>query len=205
MDTQGGTRQAWLDDHVYSVTGPAADDSLECWTVMSALARETSRLRFGTLVMCNNYRPPPLLATMAAARDHISEGRVEFGIGAGWFEHEYRAYGYEFPAIGTRLESSPGAADLHRDVDRGARQLCEASHRVERCGAIQAGAATTPPIAVGGGSEELLLRHGGAVRRPLELRRSVDEFRHKLAILDHCAAVGRDRRRSTELVRQLTR
>ena len=115
---------AWLDDHFYGVATPPSDDSLECWTLMSALARETSRLRFGTLVLCNNYRHPPLLAKMAATLDHISDGRLEFGLGAGWYEHEYRAYGYDFPPMGTRLQQlDGGAADLHGDVERGARDV----------------------------------------------------------------------------------
>src|SRR5499433_4200898 len=98
-----GYDSAWLDDHFYGVATPASVDSLECWTLMAALARETSRLRFGTLVMCNNYRHPPLLAKMASTLDHLSGGRLEFGIGAGWYEHEYRAYGYEFPSAPERL------------------------------------------------------------------------------------------------------
>src|ERR1700690_1815397 len=71
-----GYDSAWLDDHFYSVTGPGSDDSLECWTLMAALARETSRLRFGTLGACTSFRPPPLLAKMASTLDHVSDGRL---------------------------------------------------------------------------------------------------------------------------------
>ena len=83
-----GYQSVWLDDHFYGVATPPSDDSLECWTLMSALARETTRLRFGALVVCNNYRHPPLLAKMASTLDHVSGGRLEFGLGAGWYEHE---------------------------------------------------------------------------------------------------------------------
>ena len=65
-----GYDTVWLDDHFYGVVTPASDDSLECWTLMAALARETSPLRFGTLVLCNNYRQPTLVAKMASTLDH---------------------------------------------------------------------------------------------------------------------------------------
>ena len=119
-----GYDSAWLDDHFYGVATPPSDDSLECWTLMAALARETSRLRFGALVTCNNYRHPPLLAKMAATLDHVSDGRLEFGLGAGWYEHEYVAYGYDFPAVGTRLAQLEEALQICTlDVARGARHL----------------------------------------------------------------------------------
>ena len=190
-----GYDSAWLDDHVYSVTGPAADDSLECWTVMSALARETSRLRFGTLVMCNNYRHPPLLAKMAAALDHISEGRLEFGLGAGWFEHEYRAYGYEFPAIGTRLEQLAEALQICIAMWTEERASFAGRHyKVEKVWCNPKPVQRPhPPIMIGGGGEKVLLRLVARYADRWNFGGSVDEFRHKLAILDrHCATVGRD-------------
>ena len=88
---------------------PAAGDTarsmplLECWTTLSALARDTRRLRLGTSVLCNSYRLPSILAKMAATLDVISGGRLELGLGAGWFEKEYRAYGIAFPPIGERI------------------------------------------------------------------------------------------------------
>jgi probable F420-dependent oxidoreductase len=76
---------------------------LECWTALSALARDTRRLRLGTSVLCNSYRLPSVLAKMGATLDVISGGRLELGLGAGWFEKEYRAYGIPFPRIGERI------------------------------------------------------------------------------------------------------
>jgi probable F420-dependent oxidoreductase len=76
---------------------------LECWTALSALARDTRRLRLGTSVLCHSYRPPSVLAKMAATLDVISEGRLDLGLGAGWFEAEYAAYGIPFPKIGERI------------------------------------------------------------------------------------------------------
>jgi probable F420-dependent oxidoreductase len=86
--------------------GPAAGVSmplLECWTALAALARDTERLRLGTSVLCNSYRTPSVLAKMAATLDHVSEGRLELGLGAGWFEREYAAYGIPFPRIAVRI------------------------------------------------------------------------------------------------------
>ncbi len=76
---------------------------LECWTALSALARDTTRLRLGTSVLCHSYRPPSVLAKMAATLDVISDGRLDLGLGAGWFEAEYAAYGIPFPKTSVRI------------------------------------------------------------------------------------------------------
>jgi F420-dependent oxidoreductase-like protein len=87
---------------------------LECWTALSALARDTERLRLGTSVLCNSYRLPSVLAKMGATLDVISGGRLELGLGAGWFEREYRAYGIPFPRIGERIEQLDEAVEIIR-------------------------------------------------------------------------------------------
>ena len=87
---------------------------LECWTALSALARDTRRLRLGTSVLCNSYRAPSILAKMAATLDVISGGRLELGLGAGWFEQEYRAYGVPFPRIGERIAQLDEAVEIIR-------------------------------------------------------------------------------------------
>src|SRR5262249_42374284 len=99
-----GFDSVWLADHFHTMPRPAAEDMFECWTAMAALARETSTVRLGQMVTCSSYRPPALLAKMAACIDVMSHGRLFFGIGAGWHEEEYAAYGYDFPPIRTRLE-----------------------------------------------------------------------------------------------------
>src|SRR5436309_9720258 len=80
--------------------------TFECWTSTAALARDTTRVRIGQLVTCNSYRNPALLAKMASTVDVLSHGRLTFGIGAGWYEHEYKAYGYEYPDDPIRLRYS---------------------------------------------------------------------------------------------------
>lgn len=189
-----GYDSAWLDDHFYSVTGPGSDDSLECWTLMAALARETSRLRFGTLVACTSYRPPPLLAKMASTLDHVSDGRLEFGLGAGWFEHEYRAYGYDFPAIGTRLQQLEEALRICTALWTEERATFSGRHyRIDNAWCNPKPLQRPhPPITVGGGGEKVLLRLVARYADRWNFGGTVEAFRQKTALLEgHCAAVGR--------------
>src|SRR5271154_5211250 len=97
-----GYHSLWLVDHFWTRGMPAVDH-VEALTMMSALAARTQTLRIGTLVLCNSFRNPALLAKSLTTIDQVSDGRLEVGLGSGWMEQEYRAYGYEFPSIGTRL------------------------------------------------------------------------------------------------------
>src|SRR5437764_3805094 len=99
-----GYDSIWLFDHFHTVPVPTQEVTFECWTSTAALARDTKRVRIGQMVTCNGYRNPALLAKMASTVNTLSHGRLDFGIGAGWFEHEYRAYGYGFPETRERLE-----------------------------------------------------------------------------------------------------
>lgn len=101
---RSGLRALWLSDHLFLNRDSPATDCLEAWTTLAALARDTSTIRIGTMVACQSYRNPALLAKMAAGIDHLSDGRLEFGIGAGWKELEYRAYGYDFPPAARRVD-----------------------------------------------------------------------------------------------------
>jgi F420-dependent oxidoreductase-like protein len=98
-----GYDAVWLFDHFHTVPVPTQEVTFECWTSTAALARDTKRVRIGQIVTCNSYRNPALLAKMASTVDVLSHGRLNFGIGAGWYEHEYRAFGYDYPDAPTRL------------------------------------------------------------------------------------------------------
>ena len=98
-----GFASAWLVDHFHTTPRPSQEITFECWTTTAALARDTKRVRVGPIVSCNSYRNPTLVAKMASTLDVLSHGRLNFGIGAGWYEHEYRAYGYPFPDAPERL------------------------------------------------------------------------------------------------------
>jgi probable F420-dependent oxidoreductase len=99
-----GVTGLWVSDHLFLNRDSAKTDCLEAWTLLAALTQVTTRVRLGTLVSCQSYRNPALLAKMAAGLDVMSGGRLELGIGAGWKELEYRAYGYDFPAPAFRVE-----------------------------------------------------------------------------------------------------
>ena len=99
-----GLRALWLSDHLFLNKDSARTNCLEAWTALAALAVDTTRIRLGTMVTSQSYRNPALLAKIAAGVDHMSGGRLEFGVGAGWKELEYTAYGYDFPPAGTRVD-----------------------------------------------------------------------------------------------------
>jgi probable F420-dependent oxidoreductase len=95
---------------------PASMALLEGWTALTALARDTTRIRLGTSVLCNSYRHPSVLAKMAATLDVISEGRLELGLGAGWFKREFEAYGIPFPAAGDRVSALGEALEVMKTI-----------------------------------------------------------------------------------------
>ena len=101
---QHGLEALFRSDHYESVTGMRQRGSLDAWATLAALAASTSRIRLGTLVSPATFRHPSVLAKSAATVDHVSGGRVELGLGAGWHEGEHRAYGFEFPPTRVRME-----------------------------------------------------------------------------------------------------
>ncbi|MDX6317640.1 MAG: hypothetical protein QOD35_1040, partial [Nocardioidaceae bacterium] len=88
----------WVYDHFHTVPVPTDEVTYEAWSLMAAFAAATERVRLGQMCTCMSYRNPAYLAKVAATVDVISGGRVEMGIGGGWYEHEWRAYGYGFPS-----------------------------------------------------------------------------------------------------------
>jgi len=189
-----GYDSVWLDDHFYGVVTPAWDDALECWTLMAALARETTTLRFGVLVACNGYRHPPLVAKMASSVDHISSGRLEFGLGAGWYEQEYVGYGYDFAPIGTRLRQLDEALRICKLLWTEDKATFVGTHyRVQDAWCNPKPVQKPyPPIMVGGSGEKVLLRIVAQHADRWNFGGSVDEFRAKVPVLEaHCRAVGR--------------
>lgn len=93
----------WVYDHFHTVPEPTPNTTFECWTATSTLVRDTNRINVGQMVGCNGYRHPSLYAKIASTVDVASHGRLYAGIGAGWYEHEWKAYGYEWPELKDRM------------------------------------------------------------------------------------------------------
>ena len=100
---QLGYDSIWVYDHFHNVPKPAHEAVFECWTTIAAISQRTSRIRLGQMVGCNLYREPALLAKITSTIDVISGGRLDWGIGAGWYENECRGYGYECPVPKDRI------------------------------------------------------------------------------------------------------
>lgn len=99
-----GFHAVWVTDHLLPIDRPRQESYLECWTTLTALAEATTTVRLGPMVLCNLYRYPQILAKMASTLDVISHGRLEFGLGAGWFKPEADAFGVPFPKASLRIE-----------------------------------------------------------------------------------------------------
>lgn len=98
-----GFDSIWVTDHLLPISNSLQESYLECWTTLSALSEVTTHVRLGTMVLCNMFRYPSVLAKMASTLDVISRGRLELGLGAGWFKSEFAAYGIPFPSAVTRI------------------------------------------------------------------------------------------------------
>jgi probable F420-dependent oxidoreductase len=117
LGEESGFDSLWVSDHLFldwgRYGGPAeAQGSLECWTTLAAVAAVTSRIRVGSLTLCNDLRSPALVAKMAASLDLLSGGRLDVGVGAGWYEQEYRRAGITFPRPGIRIERLGEAVEI---------------------------------------------------------------------------------------------
>ncbi len=99
-----GYESIWVYDHFHTVPTPTQDPTYECWSLMAALSQTTNKVRLGQMCTCNSYRNPSYLTKVASTIDVMSNGRLEYAIGAGWYDHEYEAYGYDYPTAGIRLK-----------------------------------------------------------------------------------------------------
>ena len=156
---KSGFTSFWVSDHFFGGTGGTPDrNCLEAWTLLAALARDTTKIRLGVLVAAVQYRNPALQAKMAAGVDHMSGGRLEFGVGAGWKEEEYRAYGYDFPPPGDRVEQLRDGLEITRRLWQDDRATYHGKHyRVDD--AVCAPKPTQrprPPIWIGGAGPRVM-------------------------------------------------
>ncbi len=186
----------WTSDHLFWDSRSEQRNCIEAWTLLTALAPVTTQLRLGTLVTCNSYRPPSILAKIASSFDHLSNGRLEFGLGAGWKALEYRAYGIPFPSIGTRLAQLEEAVQVVRLLWTQERASFSGTHyQLQEALCAPKPVQQPPRIWIAGGGEKVMLRIVAkyAAGWNLLLRSSVETVKRKTNILRwHCDVQKRD-------------
>ncbi len=191
----GPWESVWVYDHFHTVPAPTREATHEAWSLMSALGAVTSTIRLGQMCTAVSYRNPAYLAKVAATADLISGGRIDMGIGGGWYEHEWRAYGYGFPSAGERLGRLDEGIQIMRQAwTTGSATLDGKHYQVD-------GAIVEPkplqdggiPLWIAGGGEKVTLKIAAKYAQYTNFDGTLDGFTHKSAVLrDHCVSVGTD-------------
>lgn len=181
----------WLEDH-FQWENQA--ESLECLSTLIYLAAQYPRLKIGQMVLCQSYRNPALLAKIAANVQAISGGRMILGLGAGWKEDEYKAYGYSFPPVKERLEQLEEAAQVIRALWTSLPATFEGRHYQIHNAICAPRPEPAIPLLIGGGGEKKTL---AIVARRADWwnfnSATVEQYAHKVAVLKrHCEHIGRD-------------
>jgi len=190
-----GFASAWLVDHFHTIPHPSQEVTFECWMSTAALARDTRTIRIGQMVTCNGYRHPALLAKMASTVDVLSHGRLNFGIGAGWYEHEYRAYGYDYPDAPERLRYLREAVQVIRAMWTQEEATFEGKYYQVRGAINQPKGVQQPhiPLLIGGSGEKVTLKLVAQYGDACNMGDDPATMKQKLAVLkEHCETVGRD-------------
>ena len=193
---QLGFDSIWVYDHLHTIPKPALETTFECWTITAGLARDTQSIRIGQMVTCNGYRNPALLAKIASTVDVMSHGRLDFGIGAGWYEHEYRAYGYPYPDGPERLRMLRDALQvIHAMWTEDYATFAGKYHQVN--GAINEPKGVQKPhipIWIGGSGEKVTLKLVAQYGDACNISGiNPANYRHKFGVLrEHCETLGRD-------------
>src|SRR4051812_31376210 len=186
----------WTFAPFYPIFGDSTGPCLEGWVTLTALAQATSRLRVGVLVTGNVYRHPAVLANMAASLDHVSHGRLELGIGAGWNEEECSAYGIELPPLKQRFDMFDEACEVIVDLLTNTTTDFQGQHyqlKGARCEPkpVQR---PHPPIVIGGGGERRTLRSVARFAQHWNFPGGTPEFflQKRAVLARHCDGIGRD-------------
>jgi F420-dependent oxidoreductase-like protein len=185
----------WVYDHFHTVPSPEMETTFECWTITAGLARDTQRVKIGQMVTCNGYRNPALLAKIASTVDVMSHGRLLCGLGAGWYEHEWRAYGYGFPETRERMGMFREACEIvvrmwteEKPVFNG--KYYTIDQPINEPKGVQK---PHPPLWIGGGGEQVTLKLVAKWGNACNVMGDVDTLRHKFNVLrNHCDTLGRN-------------
>ncbi len=194
---KGGWDSIWVFDHFHTVPEPTMETTFECWTISASLARDTKNVNIGQMVGCNGYRNPALYAKIASTVDVASHGRLYAGIGAGWYEHEWRAYGYEWTETAERMGMFREAVQIIHKMWTQDKPVFEGK-RYAIDGPINEPKSAVPgrkiPLWIGGGGEKVTLKlvaqYGDACNLGGD---DLGVLQHKLDVLKgHCDTAGRD-------------
>ncbi|SFB84436.1 probable F420-dependent oxidoreductase, Rv1855c family [Nocardioides terrae] len=197
FDGADAWESVWVYDHFHTTPEPSDEATHEAWTLMAAFAADTSRIRLGQMCTCMAYRNPAYLAKVAATVDHVSGGRIEMGIGGGWYEHEWRAYGYGFPGAKERLGRLREGVEIFRQAwTTGTATLDGDYYQVDGAICRPLPLQTAPsgiPLWIAGGGEKVTLKIAAQYADYTNFDGSPDGFAHKSALLEeHCRTLGRD-------------
>lgn len=190
-----GYDSLWNFDHFYPIFVDPEGPCFEGWTTLSALAQATKRARIGHLVNGNTYRNPCVTAKMAATLDHISGGRLNFGIGAGWFELEHHAFGIDFKTVPERLQALDEACQIIKGMFTQDKTTVHGRHYTvtEAMGLPKPLQKPNPPIMIGGTGEKVLLRIVAQHADMWNASAGADRMRELIEIIRrHGDRVGRD-------------
>jgi F420-dependent oxidoreductase-like protein len=196
VDANPAYDSIWLYDHFHTVPTPRRLTTFECWTATATLARDTTRVHLGQMVGCNGYRNPALYAKIASTVDVAAQGRLYAGIGAGWYEHEWRAYGYAWTDTPTRMRRFREAVGIiHAMWTEDSPEFKGEHYAIER--PINEPKSARPgrkiPLWIGGGGEQVTLRLVAQYGDACNVVGDSATIRHKLDVLrGHCEKVGRD-------------
>ncbi|RRR76216.1 MAG: LLM class F420-dependent oxidoreductase [Candidatus Viridilinea halotolerans] len=185
----------WVYDHFHTVPRIEQEAVFEAWTITAALARDTKRVKIGQMVTCIGYRNPALAAKIASTIDVLSHGRLYCGIGAGWYEHEWRAYGYGFPETRDRMRAFREATKIMVKMWTEETPTFEGEY-FQIHGAINEPRGVQKPypsLWIGGGGEQVTLKLVAQYGNAANVMGDPATILHKLEVLrNHCATVGRD-------------
>ena len=195
VDTMPIFDSIWVYDHFHTVPTPELESVFECWTITSALARDTQRVKVGQMVTCLGYRNPALLAKIASTVDVLSHGRLYCGIGAGWYEHEWRAYGYGFPEQRDRMRAFREATEIivkmwTEDYPTFEGEYYTINKPINEPKGVQK---PYPSLWIGGGGEQITLKLVAKYGNACNVGGDPDTLRHKFEVLrQHCDTTGRN-------------
>lgn len=190
-----GYHSFYVCDHFLLDKDAVDRHAIEAWTLLTAVSQVTERINLGTLVTGNNYRNPAYLAKIAASLDHISGGRMEFGIGTGWKEVEYHAYGYDFPPIAQRMDMLEESIQIIKSLWNEDRSTFDGKYYQIRDAVFSPKPTQDSPLfMIGGGGEKRTLKMVAQYADYMNLPFTpMEQIQQKLdALKRHCSAVGRD-------------